>query len=155
MVINQLTPVVKAVEVNCSAEEAFVIFTERIGSWWPYEKTHSVGEGKVASVTMECRLGGRVYETWGDGTTYDWAEITEWEPPARFAMDWSPSAEPRPHTQVEVRFESTSSGTRVALTHTGWERLGDDAVPIRDNYDKGWTPVLDDFVGVASKEATR
>ncbi len=145
MVVSQLAPVVKTVEVNCSPEEAFRIFTERLGSWWP-TGTHSVGGDMVSSVTMECRLGGRVYETLADGTEHDWGEITRWEPPSGFAMDWSPSAESRPHTQVEVRFESTSGGARVVLTHTGWERLGDDAIPIRDNYNEGWNPVLDDFV---------
>lgn len=154
MVTKEIAPVVRKVDVRCSPEDAFRIFTEQLGSWWP-AATHSVGGDKVSSVTMECRLEGRVFETLTDGTQYDWGIITDWEPPHRFTMDWSPSAEPRPHTQVEVRFESTSGGTRVALTHTGWERLGADAVPIRNSYDEGWVPVLDDFVGLVRGEAKR
>jgi hypothetical protein len=34
----------------------------------------------VRDVTIEQRLGGRVYETWDDGTTVDWAvEHRGWE----------------------------------------------------------------------------
>ena len=154
MVVNQLAPVVKTVEVNCSPKEAFRVFTEHLGSWWP-TRTHSGGGDKVSSVTMECRLGGRVFETLEDGTEFDWALITDWEPPRRFAMDWSPSATPTANTHVEVRFEPAPTGSRVELTHTGWERLGDDALSHRNSYDEGWDPVLVDFVGVASRKATR
>ena len=154
MVTSQLAPVVKTVEVNCSPEQAFRIFTEQMGSWWP-AATHSVGRDKVKSVTVECRLGGRVYETLQDGTEHDWGSITMWEPPTGFAMDWSPSATPTANTHVEVHFEPTPTGSRVELIHTGWERLGDEALSYRNSYDEGWVPVLDDFVGAASDEATR
>ena len=46
------------------SEDAFRI-TEQLGSWWP-AGTHSVGGDKVSSVTMECRLEGRVFETLTD-----------------------------------------------------------------------------------------
>jgi uncharacterized protein YndB with AHSA1/START domain len=154
MVTKEIAPVVRKVEVPCSPDEAFRIFTEQIGSWWP-ARTHSVGRESVASVTMECRAGGRVFETLTDGTTYDWGTITDWDPPRWFGMNWSPSPEPRPLTQVEVRFEASAGGTRVELTHTGWEHLDEDAVQRRDNYADGWTTVLDVFVRRAEAEATK
>ena len=154
MVTRQIAPVVRNVDVPCSPEDAFRIFTEQVGSWWP-AVTHSGGGDKVVSVTMECRLGGRVFETLIDGTQMDWAIITGWEPPHRLAMDWNPAVEPRPYTQVEVRFQSTSGGTRVELTHTGWEHLGADAESVRDSYHEGWIPVLADFVALVRGEAKR
>ena len=147
MVTRQIAPVVRNVNVPCSPEDAFRIFTEQVGSWWP-AVTHSGGGDKVVSVTMECKLGGRVFETLVDDTQHDWAIITGWEPPHRLRMDWNPAVEPRPYTQVEVRFESTAGGTRVELTHTGWEHLGADAESIRDSYHEGWVPVLNDFVAL-------
>jgi hypothetical protein len=113
------------------------------------------GHERVTAVTMECRSGGRVFETLTDGATHDWGIITDWDPPHRFGMDWSPSAEHRPYTQVEVRFEPTSDGTRVELTHTGWEHLSEDAHQVRENYDDGWARVLAEFVRGAEPEATR
>jgi uncharacterized protein YndB with AHSA1/START domain len=154
MVTREIASVVRNVDVPCSPEDAFRIFTEQVGSWWP-TRTHSGGGDKVVSVTMECRLGGRVFETLTDGSQHEWAIITGWEPPHRLTMDWNPSDEPRPYTQVEVRFEPTSGGTRVELTHTGWEHLGADAAPIRDSYYEGWAPVLEDFVTLVRGEARK
>jgi hypothetical protein len=154
MVTREIAPVVRIVDVPGPAEDAFRTFTEQLGSWWP-TGTHSVGGDKVASVTVECKFGGRVFETLTDGTEHEWAIITGWEPPHRLTMDWNPSVEPRPYTQVEVRFESTSGGTRVELTHTGWEHLGADAAPIRDSYYEGWVPVLEAFVALARGEARK
>jgi hypothetical protein len=67
MVTKEIAPVVRRVDVPCSPEDAFRIFTEQLGSWWP-AATHSVGGDKVGSVAMECRLEGRVFETLTDGT---------------------------------------------------------------------------------------
>jgi len=154
MVTREIAPVVRNVDVPCSPEEAFRIFTEQVGSWWP-AVTHSGGGDKVVSVTMDCRLGGRVFETLTDGTQMDWAIITSWEPPHRLTMDWNPSVEPRPYTQVEVIFESTSGGTRVELIHTGWEHLGADAESVRNSYNEGWVPVLGDFVALVTGEVRK
>ncbi|MBI1876315.1 MAG: hypothetical protein HYS05_20820 [Acidobacteria bacterium] len=33
-------------------------------------------------------------------------------------------------------------GTKVVLTHTGWERFGDHAAQERDGYNEGWEAVF-------------
>ncbi|MEO0653301.1 MAG: ATPase, partial [Pseudomonadota bacterium] len=45
-------------------------------------------------------------------------------------------------TQVDVRFTQTEAGTRVELTHSGFEALGDAAVAQHTGYTSGWDPVL-------------
>jgi hypothetical protein len=35
------------------------------------------------------------------------------------------------------------SGTRVELTHSGWEKLGDAAASQRERYDRGWGTVFE------------
>jgi hypothetical protein len=47
---------------------------------------------------------------------------------------------------VEVAFLPDGDGTRVELTHTGWEALGERAEQARRSYDQGWVPVLERFV---------
>ena len=138
---TELAPVVKRVEVDVPLEEAFRMFTEELGSWWPMD-THSIGEDEVSSVIVEGGAGGRIYERWGDGTEYDWARFTAWEPPARFVMDWRPNPEPGPFTEVEVTFTAAGSGTLVELQHRGWERLGEAATKARAGYDTGWGLIL-------------
>ncbi|HEX4830710.1 MAG TPA: hypothetical protein VH478_06410 [Trebonia sp.] len=38
---------------------------------------------------MDRCVGGRVHETWDDGTEVDWGEVLAWSPPERFAMTWA------------------------------------------------------------------
>ncbi len=52
-------------------------------------------------MTFERRPGGRVYETWADGTQVDWGTLRAWEPPERFVMGWNMTAVT---TEVEFRF---------------------------------------------------
>jgi hypothetical protein len=49
-----------------------------------------------------------------------------------------------------VRFLPEAGGTRVELTHTGWEALGDLAADYRTGYESGWVGVLELFAGAAT-----
>jgi uncharacterized protein YndB with AHSA1/START domain len=136
----QIEAIRKSVTVDVPLERAFEAFTDGITSWWPLA-THSYGGDKATAAVFEGRQGGRVYERQEDGTEADWAEVVAWEPPSRFLLDWKicPS-------EVEVRFTDEGSGvTRVDLEHRGWERVGEGAGAIRENYAGGWEVVLGKF----------
>ena len=141
-------PVVVSVTVNAPPERAFEVFTTEIGSWWP-AKTHSIGEERAVAVTMDGRAGGRIFERLDDGTEYDWGSVTAWEPPRRVAFTWKPSLEDRPYTDVEVTFTADGDSTRVVLTHTGWEKLGEQGIELRAGYGPGWEYVLGECYGGA------
>jgi uncharacterized protein YndB with AHSA1/START domain len=138
---TEIAPVVVSIEVSQPPDEAFARFTGAIDEWWPTE-SHSIGESKVARLLVDARLGGRIVEQWDDGTEYSWATFTEWAPPRSFTMDWRPNPDPGPVTEVTVTFTPTQTGTLVELTHTGWERLGDDHADLRRSYESGWPRVL-------------
>jgi uncharacterized protein YndB with AHSA1/START domain len=144
-----IEPVVVAVEVRRGVEEAFGVFTGEIASWWPVVD-HSVEADKVEAVVLEGRVGGRLYERWRDGGESDWGRVIVWEPPSRLVLSWSPNPERSATTEVEVRFTALEPDhTRVELEHRGWERLGDLAAEIRDNYRDGWPRVLGSFASTA------
>lgn len=136
-----IAPVRKTVEVAIPVEEAFRVFTEEMGEWWPVE-THSVAREGGVRVVVEPREGGRVYEESRAGATAVWGTVVAWDPPARFAMTWHPGRTPDTAQRVDVRFEGADGGTRVELVHTGWEALGPRASEVRGKYEEGWTPVL-------------
>ena len=47
-------------------------------------------------------------------------------------------------TLVEVRFTALGNGrTRVELTQSNWEALGESAAMIRGGYGKGWTAIFE------------
>jgi hypothetical protein len=142
--IETIAPIEVGITVASGVEHAFATFTEGIGSWWPSE-SHSVGEDRVATVVMEPRVGGRLFERWDDGTERDWGEVVEWDAPRRFVCTWQPNPDRPAPTEVEVRFAPVDGGTRVTLVHRRWERLGGDAVEARRSYVTGWAPVMDRF----------
>ena len=148
-------PIRRSVRVGRSQEDAFRLFTEHIGDWWPTEMfsrtaDEEFGEGvKLERVVFEPRQGGRVYEVTSDGQEASWAEVLVYEPPSRIVLAWKPNDTDRPPTEVEVRFEPDGSGTRVELEHRGWERLGDLAAKARQGYSDGWRTPLERFVAAA------
>jgi uncharacterized protein YndB with AHSA1/START domain len=134
-------PVEKSLLVRCDPARAFHAFTAEIGQWWPL-RTHSVAQANARSVTIEPRVGGRIYETAEDGSTHDWGRVLAWSPPHGFSMTWHPGRAADPHTVVELSFAAEGAATRVRLVHRGWEALGQDGQAARDSYNSGWDKVL-------------
>jgi uncharacterized protein YndB with AHSA1/START domain len=137
----QIDAIQKSVTVQATLERAFQTFTDEISSWWP-TATHSYGGDETETAVFEGKEGGRLYERQRDGTEADWGEVVAWEPPHRFVLEWKicPS-------EVEVRFSYESEGvTRVDLEHRGWERAGENAETLRENYAGGWDVVLGKYV---------
>lgn len=138
-------PLVKSVLVPWAPERAFTRFTAEMASWWPL-RTHSVTGGRSVRCGIEPRVGGVVFEEAADGTRHVWGTVTAWEPPGRVAFTWHPARTPDTAQQVEVTFAPEGGGTRLVLTHTGWETLGRDAKKARRAYPLGWTYVLNCYL---------
>lgn len=133
-------PVLAAVHVRRSPVDAFRVFTDRIGAWWPLP-THGCFGEKAAGLRF---ADGRLVEESVDGDVAVWGEVLVWDPPRRFAVTWHPGRPDRPHTQVTVDFRPDEDGTRVELTHAGWEAYGANADQVRTVYTgpDAWTGVL-------------
>jgi uncharacterized protein YndB with AHSA1/START domain len=142
----ETAPIVKTLEINKSAGRAFQIFTEEIGAWWPVS-THSRARqdqgDRTEAVTIEPRVGGRIFETLQDGRELDWGEVLAWEPGALVEFSWQLGHPAERSTQVAVRFEPIGDqACRLTLTHSGWERLGSDGAGRRESYHSGWEEVF-------------
>lgn len=136
-----LTPLHKTITVPWTPEAAFRRFTDQIAEWWPLE-SHSVGGKNAERVVFEGRIGGQIREVERGGKEHVWGTVLHWEPSTRVAFTWHPGQAPDTATQVELKFHPGESGTRVDLTHTGWERLGALARRARRGYPIGWAYVL-------------
>jgi hypothetical protein len=151
MSVVELGPIEKTVEVRRSAADAFRVFTSEISRWWPMA-THTramSAEGQVTiGVTIEPRVGGRIYETLQDGVELDWGEVEAYEPGTLFAMRWTLGRPIEQSTNVSVRFEPiTDESCRVTLTHENWERMGMEAEKLRNAYNNGWATVFENGFG--------
>lgn len=149
---TETAPIRKTVSVDVPVEEAFRLFTEGIGTWWP-KKTHSVGQERTETVVIETRLGGRVFERIEGGEEAEWGKVLVWEPPRRFAVSWHPGRGLETAQEVEIRFSAERDGARVELEHRGWDALGERVAEIRPHYVTGWDDVLRWYV--AQAEAIR
>lgn len=135
----------KSVTVPLSQRDAFKLFTEGIGTWWP-ALTHSVAESSETRTVMEGRLGGQIYEETASDTV-TWGTITAWDAPASFSSTWHPGSGVELATQLTVRFIAEGpSTTRVELEHRGWEIHGESAADHFAGYSTGWDPVLGQYV---------
>jgi uncharacterized protein YndB with AHSA1/START domain len=133
----------KSVTVPLPVEKAFGLFTDGIGSSWPFD-SHSIEGDKVENAVFDTEAK-RLYERTADGTEHDWGDILAWEPPSRFLLGWRVNPQ-SPGTEVEVRFTPEGEGTRIELEHRGWEKCGPGE---RSSYDGGWDYVLGKFVQAA------
>ena len=134
-------PVVKSVIVRCSPARAFALFAEDFGRWWPLSRTHT-GSDPV-DCAIEPRVGGRVFERAADGRETSWGTVLAYEPPHRLAFSWVVEISAGQEQLVEIRFTPEGPGTRVELTHSGWEKLGDAAASLRQRYDRGWATIFE------------
>ena len=135
-------------DLACPADHAFTVWTTRIGSWWPADHTVS---GRPEQIVLQGHVGGRIFERTGAGVEHDWGRVTAWEPPTRLAYTWHIGGAPEAATDVEIRFRPHGDGaSRIAITHTGWERLGAAADVGRDRNRHGWTTLLPHFTAATT-----
>jgi uncharacterized protein YndB with AHSA1/START domain len=135
-------PVVKTVVVRRRPEDAFSLFTQKLDAWWPLQKFSAAPN--ASSCTFEARIGGRVFERAADGVETDWGRVEAWEPPRRLVFSWTVGTASADEAQrIEVIFTPVAEGTRVQLTHSGWEKLGARAEAMRNAFDNGWALILE------------
>lgn len=144
-----MTPPLRfSLDLDCSTEHAFAVWTTAIDTWWPRDHTVS---GDPLAVVIQGAVGGRIYETAADGTEHDWGEVTVWEPPRTLAYSWHIGREPSAATEVEIRFLPRGErATRVEIEHRGWDRLADAGL-WRGRNRTGWESLLPHFRTAATR----
>lgn len=144
-----MEPVRKSVRVRATAERAFRVFTQDMGSWWP--RTHHIGKSPMTGIVVDGRAGGAIYSEQEDGTPCPWATVLVWDPPRRFVMAWqvSPTWQFEPDlakcSEVELQFTPADDGTTlVELEHRNIEKHGGACAQMRGmvNAEGGWGTLL-------------
>jgi uncharacterized protein YndB with AHSA1/START domain len=141
-----LPPLHKSIRVAFPPDAAFRRFTHEIGSWWPL-RSHSVSGERAETVVFEPHVDGRIFEKSLDGKECDWGKVLAWEPPRRVVFTWHPGRAPELAQEIEVRFVPDGEGSRLELTHSGWEKFGAKAAGARRAYGLGWGYVLRIWAG--------
>ena len=134
-------PIIKTVTVRAAPARAVARCADDFARWWPLARTHT-GPDPV-DCAIEPRVGGRVFERAADGRETPWGTVLAYDPPHRLALSWIVELPAGMEQLVEIRFTAEDRGTRVELTHSGWEQLGDAAASLRERYDRGWGSVFE------------
>lgn len=134
-----LTPIRREILVSADPETAFLVFTEKIGTWWPLAEL-SV-HGAEASVAF---VGETLVESAPGAPDAIWGRVSVWDPPSRLVFSWHPGRPPERASEVAVTFTEAGDRTLVRLEHAGWERFDDPALA-RAEYEHGWPLVLESY----------
>jgi uncharacterized protein YndB with AHSA1/START domain len=136
-----IEPLRLSYDLACPPAHAFTVWTTRLSLWWP--KGHTVSGDPDTVVTLEPRLGGRIFERTPEGAEHDFGVITAWEPPYRLGYLWHIRRPASEATDVALSFIEAGAGrTRLEIVHSGWERLGAEAQAWRDANTSGWNALL-------------
>jgi uncharacterized protein YndB with AHSA1/START domain len=146
---NVFAPIEKTVVVGLSIQDAFRLFVEGFGKWWPL-KSLSVFGDDAATCIIESKVGGRIYEVHKDGQQQsEWGRVKTWEPPRRLIFSFYPGRAPTDATEVEITFKPAPGRTRVTLIHRGWEYGGPEVQARYSSYATGWDFVLGHYVSAS------
>lgn len=144
-----LEPIVKTIVVPCTQEKAFGIFVNEMDSWWPLARftVSAMGGGAAKGIRVEAREGGTIVEIGPDDAEHLWGTIQHYDPHDFLSMDFhipQPGEVVKSRTLVEVRFTPLGGEqTRVELTQSRWEALGEWAEMLRGGYGGGWELIFE------------
>ncbi len=115
-----------SIDVQVEPAAAFDVFTRELDTWWGRGPRFRPLSPYGGSFTLEPGVGGRLLHT-ADGPpdrVFVVGRIEVWEPPSRLALTWRlPNFAPTQVTRVEISFVPVADGTRVCVTHSGWDCL--------------------------------
>ncbi len=139
--MNTLTPIVVSVDLPVPCARAYGAFTAQFADWWPVA-THSLTRDVATRCRFGAEVGESVEESAPDGTRHAWGRVESLEPGRRVRFSWHPGRGPETAQWIDVEFASRDGGSRVTLTHGGWEALGEIAPILRREYESGWQNVF-------------
>jgi uncharacterized protein YndB with AHSA1/START domain len=126
--VSDADAVTVSIEVAVSPAVAFAVFTRDLDVWWPRGPRYRFLAPYSGVLRLEPGVGGRLLHVRGDdtGDAFVVGRVRVWDPPGRLVFSWRlPNFAADQTTEVEIWFEAVADGTRVTLTHRGW-----DGVPI-------------------------
>jgi Activator of Hsp90 ATPase homolog 1-like protein len=136
-------PIAFEYSLRCDPGRAFDTYTLRIADWW--DPRYTANAETLEGVTIEPRVGGRVYATHGDLGEHDWGEVTVWEPGRQLVHTFTLAQDPQHPSEVAVEFVGDSERSTVRLAHGGWT---DANIAVREKFGD-WQIMLERFAAVA------
>ncbi len=136
-------PITYAYGLLCDREQAFAAYTGRISEWW--DPRYTANAQTLERVTIEGRVGGRVYASHTDIGEHVWGEVRAWEPGRRLVHSFALAQDPRHPSEVTVGLVRRDGGCTLRFAHGGWIAAN---VEHRAKF-ADWPLMLDRFAALA------
>jgi hypothetical protein len=143
---TDLSPLTLERSLRCSPEHAFATYTGRIGEWW--DPRYTANAETLKAVTIEPRIGGRVYATHSDMGAHDWGEVTVWEPGRRLVHTFTLAQDPEHPSEVAAEIVPAEDGCKLRFAHGGWTEAN---AAVRSKF-SDWPVLLDRFARLADSD---
>jgi len=126
------------IEIDAPRERVWRALTAEMVEWWP--KSFYIGAAP-RRFAIEERVGGRVYEDWGDGEGALWATVTAIRRGEllQWAGDLGPEYGGPARSLSTFTLEENEGRTRLLFRDTIFGRLEAQTI---DNMEKGWDFLL-------------
>ncbi|MBL8857633.1 MAG: SRPBCC domain-containing protein [Planctomycetes bacterium] len=125
-------------EIQAPRAAVWRAITEQTAEWWP--EAMLVG-GPGTKLTFEARLGGRLFEQWGQGSGLIWYEVIAIDPQS--TIDLTGHVTQRfggpAVSQLHIALTDEAGGTRVSLTDAV---IGVDRSASNRQVTEGWSLVF-------------
>jgi hypothetical protein len=142
--VGDLSPIRFEHALPCGPDHAFAVYTGRIGDWW--HPDYTANAGTFEAVTIEPRVGGRVYATHSDLGEHEWGAVTVFESGRRLVHTFTLAQDPESPSEVTAEFVADGDGSVVRFVHGGWTEAN-----VADRKKFGdWPVLLDRFAALAA-----
>ena len=144
---EELDPITCEYALRCSPNDAFDVYTRRIGEWW--DPRYTANADTLETVVIQPLVGGRVFARHSDVGDDDWGEVTAWEPGHRLVHTFALAQDPAHPSEVDVEFEpADGSSCTMRLAHGGWsEANAGDRPKFGD-----WPVILERYVALLDSQ---
>ncbi|YAL84630.1 SRPBCC domain-containing protein [Dermacoccaceae bacterium W4C1] len=135
-------------DLPCSPAQAFLVYVDRIGQWWPAQ--YSDSPAQFRAVQIEPVVGGAVVAHYATQATA-WGTVLRIEPGRLLEHTFSLGHGLARPSLVTAEFSEHDIGCRFTFTHGGW---GSGNVEVRNKFDD-WPSILAEYVDAVRHEVNR
>ena len=110
MMVQRVPAVEESITVPLEPDQAFALFTDGFGAWWPADCTYA-GPAGLNSISLGMKSGDLCHEIGPHGFRVDWDRLPDMEPPSRLRILWQIAAD-RTKNQIPHNPARSKSASR-------------------------------------------
>ena len=124
------------ITIGASRSAVFEALTRDVAAWWGVPYLIGGEDIEKRDIVFEPRVGGLLYESWGDGGGAIWGRVSYLKENEAVEIDGSIGMSDAVRGLCLFELEEDGNATRLKLSHTAYGAIEEDT---EKGYDAGWT----------------